>query len=298
MGTVTIGGMAATTGVDATMYGQHRVWESALYLQDEAELTSTIRISGGGRLDLHSTDATPTRVVFSPKAALINTPARNVVLRLTAGRGFRAPSVAETFISAATSGFTVIPNLELEPETMWSGEVGGSWMPLAVVRIEGSLFLNRYSSMIEGVRVTGGDIQFRNLHRARLQGAELALQATHPDGWLRGAASYLWLSTRNLDNGSVLAYRRPKQGSITVEVMGSWWSFATDLLYGATMGRTAVYVNDRRIPFYRIDGRLSARFKGMRVIMQGRNLTEYSCTDIERNLSPPREWLISLEWSW
>lgn len=297
-GTLTMGAMAATTGVDATIYGQHRVWESALYIQDEAEVTGSIRISAGGRLDIHSTDATSTHMVFSPKAALIHTPAENLVLRLTAGRGFRAPSVAETFISAATSGFTVIPNLELEPETMWSGEMGGSWMPLAVVRIEGSLFINTYSSMIEGVRVTDGDIQFRNLNRARLQGVELALQAAHPDGWLRGGASYLWLSARNLDDGRVLAYRRPKRGTITVEVTGSWWSIATDLLYGATIGRTAVYEYDQRVPFYRVDGRLSARFKGMRVIVQGRNLTEYSYTDIERNISPPREWLMSLEWSW
>jgi hypothetical protein len=83
-----------------------------------------------------------------------------------------------------------------------------------------------------------------------------------------------------------------------VEVLGGWWSLAADLLYGATVDRTAMYEYDRRIPFYRMDTRFSVRLTGMRIIVQVRNLTEYAYTDIERNLSPPREWLMSLEWSW
>lgn len=298
VGTVTLGGMMGTTGVDATMFGEHRVWEGALYLQDETGLTERVRMSVGGRLDVHSTDATPTRIVFSPRAALIHTPVDGIVLRISAGRGFRAPSVAEMFTSMATTGFQVIPNLELEPETVWNGEAGGSWMPLPVFRVEGSVFYNRYSSMIEGVLRPDGNIQFRNLHKARLQGVEVSVQATTPSGWLRSAASYLWLSTRSLDDGRRLAYRRPRRGSLTVEVLGGWWSLAADLLYGATVDRTAMYEYDRRIPFYRMDTRFSVRLTGMRIIVQVRNLTEYAYTDIERNLSPPREWLMSLEWSW
>ena len=298
LGTVTLGGMIAATGVDAAIYGNHRVWEGALYVQDEGEITGTLRISAGGRLDVHTTDVTETRVVFSPKAALVHSPAESLILRLAAGRGFRAPSVAEMFASVSTSGFTVIPNLELEPETVWSGEVGGTWMPAAIVRVEGSVFTNLYYSMIEGVRRPGGDIQFDNLHRARLQGAEAGIQAVHPSGWLRGAATCLWLSARDLDDGRRLAYRRPRRAALTLEVVGGGWSLAADLLYGATVSRTAVYEYERRNPFYRVDGRFSADLMGARVIIQARNLTEYAYTDIERNLSPPREWLVSLEWSW
>lgn len=298
VGTLTLGGMMGTTGVDATIYGEHRVWEGALYLQDEADLTERLRMSVGGRLDVHSTGATPTHTVFSPRAALIHTPAERIVLRLSAGRGFRAPSVAEMFASIATTGFQVVPNLELEPETAWSGEAGGSWMPLPVVRVEGSIFYNRYSSMIEGALLPDGNIQFCNLYRARLQGAEVGVKAALPSGWLRGAVSYLWLSTRDLKEGRRLAYRRPRRGSVTVEVMGKWWSLAADWLYGATVDRTAMYAYDRRIPLYRLDGRFSVQLKGVRIIVQGRNLTEYYYTEIERNLSPPREWLMSLEWSW
>jgi len=296
-GTVTIGGMVGTTGIESPMYGKPRVWEGAGYLQHEVELSRSWRFSAGSRLDLHDTEATPTRAVVSPKAALVCTPTPEVTLRMTAGKGFRAPSVAEMFAALVTSGYTVIPNLELVPETVWGGEIGGSWRPLPVVRIEASIFHNRYSSMIEGVARQDGNLQFQNVNSAVLRGVELGILASIPAGWLRGGFSYLWLLAED-DAGVPLAYRRPRSGNVTMEVVGSWWSLAADCLYGAAVTRTAIYQYERRIPMYRLDGRLTIEFLGQRLIVQGRNLTEYSWTDIERNLTPPREWVISLERSW
>jgi len=296
-GTVTVGGMVGTTGVRSAMYGNPRVWEGAGYLQHELELALKWRFSAGGRLDLHDTDQTPGRVVFSPKAALIFTPSRAVSLRMTAGKGFRAPSVAEMFSSVATSGYTVIPNPDLVPETVWGGEIGGSWTPLPILRLEGSLFSNRYTAMIEGVARGDGNIQFQNVSSAVLEGVELGMLASIPAGWLRGGFSYMWLSARD-DAGVPLAYRRPKRGTVTAELVGGWWSLAADLLYGAAISRTALYRYERRIPMYRLDGRLTLEVLGQRVIVHGRNLTDYVWTDIERNLTPPREWGISIERSW
>jgi len=201
------------------------------------------------------------------------------------------------YSALATSGYRVVPNLELEPETVWGGEIGGSWTPLPVLRIEASIFHNRYSSMIEGVARQDGNLQFQNVNSAILRGVELGVLASIPAGWLRGGFSYLWLSAED-DAGVPLAYRRPRSGSLTVEVVGGWWSLAADCLYGAAVMRTAIYQYERRIPMYRLDGRLTIEFLGQRLIVQGRNLTEYSWTDIERNLTPPREWVISLERSW
>jgi outer membrane receptor protein involved in Fe transport len=216
---------------------------------------------------------------------------------MTAGKGFRAPSVAEMFTAVATSGYTVVPNPDLVPERVWGGEVGGSWTPLPFMRVEGSLFRNRYTSMIEGVARGDGNIQFQNVSSAVLQGAELGVLASIPAGWLRGGFSYLWLSARD-ENGVQLAYRRPRRGTATVELVGGWWSLAADLLYGGAIGRTALYRYERRIPMYRLDGRLTLEVLGQRLIVQGRNLTRYVWTDIERNLTPPREWSLSIERSW
>ena len=85
---------------------------------------------------------------------------------------------------------------------------------------------------------------------------------------------------------------------MTVEVVGDGWSVAADFLYGAAVARTALFRYERRIPMYRLDGRIAIELFGQRLIVHGRNLTEYAWTDIERNLTPPREWIISLERSW
>lgn len=298
IGTVTTGAMVAATGVEATIYGKHGVWEGALFAQNEAELGPRSRLTVGVRVDAHDTDVTGTRAVVSPRVALVVEPVAGVTLRLLGGRGFRAPSVAERFVSTTTSGFRVVPNLRLDPETAWSGEVGGSWRPLPLLWIESALFRSRFESMIEPALQADGNIQFRNLTRARLAGAELAVRGTLPSGRLRFGWSYLWLAAENLDSGEPLDYRRPKRGTATVELLGGRWTLAADWLYGATVDRVGVYPYDRRVPLRRLDARLAVEALGARWIVHGRNLTEYAYTEIERNLSPPREWVISVERSW
>jgi hypothetical protein len=59
-----------------------------------------------------------------------------------------------------------------------------------------------------------------------------------------------------------------------------------------------LYPYDRRVPQRRLDGRLALSAAGLRLVIQGNNLTRYAYTDIERNLSAPREWLVTLERSW
>jgi outer membrane receptor for ferrienterochelin and colicins len=298
-GTLTLGGMAALIDVQAEMYGARSVREGAVFLQHERRLAGMLRLSAGTRLDYHQAAGLARHLVVSPRLALIADPAPDLVLRLAAGRGFRAPSVAETFVNTATSGFRVVPNTRLEPETAWTLESGAVWNPLPFLGAEVSLFTGRWSSMIEPVpRPEDGDIQFQNLRRARLQGAELALRGAVPGGWLRGEWAHTWLSARDLDDGRPLAYRRPRQGTVTVELGGGLWTLGADWRYGATVDRVQLYPYDRRVPQRRLDGRLALSAAGLRLVIQGNNLTRYAYTDIERNLSAPREWLVTLERSW
>ncbi len=298
-GTLTLGGMAALIDVEAEMYGARSVREGAVFLQHERRLAGKLRLSAGTRLDYHQAAGLARHLVVSPRLALIADPAPDLVLRLAVGRGFRAPSVAETFVHTATSGFQVVPNTGLEPETAWTLESGAVWNPLPFLGVEVNLFTGRWSSMIEPVlRPVDGDIQFQNLRRARLQGAELALQGAAPGGWLRGGWSHTWLSARDLEDDQPLAYRRPRQGTVTVEVTGGFWTLGADWRYGATVDRVQLYPYDRRVPQRRLDGRLALSVAGLRLVIQGNNLTQYAYTDIERNLSAPREWLVTLERSW
>jgi len=114
---LTVGGMAALTGVEADMYGSVRVGEGAVFTQHERGLSERVRMSVGARLDFHQARGLEHHLVVSPRLALVADPLPGLVLRLAGGRGFRAPSVAETYVSTTTSGFQVIPNTALTPET-------------------------------------------------------------------------------------------------------------------------------------------------------------------------------------
>ena len=64
------------------------------------------------------------------------------------------------------------------------------------------------------------------------------------------------------------------------------------------MDAVTVYPFERRNALWRVDARISARALGMRWTLQSRNLTRYAYTVIERNLSAPREWMVSVERTW
>jgi len=83
-----------------------------------------------------------------------------------------------------------------------------------------------------------------------------------------------------------------------VEYRDGPWRLSADLLYGDRIERVGIYAYDRRVPLRRLDGRLALEALGAVWTLHGRNLTEYAYTEIERNLSPPREWVISVERHW
>src|SRR2546426_8299598 len=78
--------------------------------------------------------------VLSPRVGAV-LPTRAGTWRASIGAGFRAPSLAELFVSTSAFGYQVIPNPDLQHETAWSFELGKSgfgitWYPNADVRSE------------------------------------------------------------------------------------------------------------------------------------------------------------------
>ncbi|MFO7769413.1 MAG: TonB-dependent receptor [bacterium] len=297
-GTVTAGLSGGITGVASGIYEVSRVREGALFLQNEADLGPRLRLSAGLRRDLHGTDATPWRSVWSPRAAVVWQAAESLTLRVNGGRGFRAPSVAELFASTSTGGFQVIPNPDLVPETAWTWEGGAAWRVPEVLHAEVSLFDSRYGEMIEPGLTEGGDIQFRNIRDAGIRGAELSLRGVLPLVGTGAGLSLLWLRARERGSGEPLAYRRPFQAALTLERDRGPLRAGLDVRWGRRMESVTVYPFERRNDLWRVDGRLSADAAGMRWTLQSRNLTRYVYTVIERNLSAPREWMLTVERTW
>src|SRR5213076_1616289 len=77
-----------------------------------------VRLTAGLRLDDIVVDGARRATVLSPR---IGAAIRSGVgtWRASAGRGFRAPTLAERYVTTRAFGFEVIPNPDLDPETAW-----------------------------------------------------------------------------------------------------------------------------------------------------------------------------------
>ncbi|HYG62993.1 MAG TPA: TonB-dependent receptor, partial [Thermoanaerobaculia bacterium] len=194
------------------------VEELGVYLQDEMDLLGgRLKLVPGLRYDRYSLDADETDPVYLAGNAGIETPVDlsssalsprlGLVMALPAGlsafgqyaRGFRAPafsSVNSGFTNVA-SGYTTLPNPDLEPETSATVEAG-----LRLTRSRGNasltLFHNRFHDFIESV-ATGInpatqllEFQPRNVGEAVISGVELGGEARLGQAWtLRASAALI-----------------------------------------------------------------------------------------------------------
>jgi outer membrane receptor protein involved in Fe transport len=78
----------------------------------------------GARADYEKLKAVKTTFELSPKIGFSYEAPFGTHFRLSAGRGFRAPMVAEKYAAIDYSGFSVVPNIDLKPEVSWSAEIG------------------------------------------------------------------------------------------------------------------------------------------------------------------------------
>ncbi|KYF70708.1 TonB-dependent receptor, partial [Sorangium cellulosum] len=144
--------------------------------------------------------------VIAPRLALAYRPAPSLTLRVSGGRGFRAPSAKELGFSFDHSGLGYIleGNEDLAPETSWGVNGDVTWTPGEGITLRGGAFANWVDHLIDidpiPIRSSGGvdTYTYMNIARARTAGVELSatLQAA---AWLRAEAGYAYLWTRNDD---------------------------------------------------------------------------------------------------
>src|SRR5438034_11572674 len=79
--------------------------------------------------------------------------------RALAGHGFRAPTLAERYVTTRAFGFEVIPNPDLDPETAWSFELGNGAPIASWGRLDAALFWTEARRLLEPTFVLdGGEI--------------------------------------------------------------------------------------------------------------------------------------------
>ncbi|TLY50856.1 MAG: TonB-dependent receptor, partial [Gemmatimonadetes bacterium] len=209
----TVGVEAGHTGVTSDIFGDsghvgdRTEIEIAPFLEAEQRL-GRLRVTAGARLDHVSVDGSGRATVPSPRIGAV-LPSAFGTWRASAGRGFRAPTLAERFVTTRAFGFQVVPNPGLRPETAWSFEIGNSGAFASWGRVDAALFWTEARELMEPTFIvvdTTPEIQIRNVSRARLRGLDASIVVT-PVPALSATIAYVYLDTRDLTRDTVLSFR-------------------------------------------------------------------------------------------
>lgn len=151
----------------------------AFFAQDEwivfEEGEMSLTVVPGLRLDLDSQFGEQ----LSPKLAVRFDPVKQLVVRASYGRGFRAPSFQELLMhfENPSVGYLVTGNPDLGAETSHSVDAGIEWQPDRWLALAASFFRNDLDEMIATVTVedptaTGSLFSYANIQTAWTMGLE------------------------------------------------------------------------------------------------------------------------------
>jgi iron complex outermembrane receptor protein len=233
--------MNITTGISerwgnvtSNFFGDHRGLNVAGFAQVEVRPVSSLKLTGGVRVEHNSLDGDPDKLVPVFRTGLNWHAAGYTFIRASFGQGYRYPSIAEKYATTTLGSVRIFPNPYVEAESGWNSEAGiMQGFLVGEIRGEGdlSLFFSQNNNMIEYIfgiyqdPVTGqSDLGFRatNVEQSRVYGTELELQMERSFGNLHttvtGGYTYIYpveynsFTNRNTD--IFLKYRRKHSGKL------------------------------------------------------------------------------------
>ncbi len=285
---VTAGVDVAGTAVNSSYYGYKWISDAAPYGQEELAVSPVLKVTAGVRVDYHHVDGGRAETTVNPKLAAAWTPDGPFALRASFGRGYRAPSAIEQFVSTTQQGARVVPNPTLHGETAWSGEVGGS-ASLGRLWVDGAVFQSWYRGLIGPAGVPGQVLtfSFQNVQRAQVRGVDATAKVSALDRRLDVSCTYLYLDSRDDSTGLPLPYRSRHTVTASVDLLGGLAGL--DVRYRSRVEQVLEYPLDPRGDITTVDFRLGARLRGVTLSARVANLLQAKYVDVmERNLGAPR----------
>jgi outer membrane receptor for ferrienterochelin and colicins len=252
----TASGPVTTTAPEVTPIS---LSSAATYGQLQWKLGDQVTVLPGVRAEYHSRYG----AAIAPRLAASYKPDRRVIVRVSGGRGYRAPSAKELgFVFDHSSlGYVVIGSPDLIPEKSWGVNGDVTVNPNARTTLRAGAYFNWVEDLIDidtanGVARGNGVLQYgyKNFGRARTAGGELAA-IFRPTPWFRADSSYNDTWTRDDLADQPLAGRPPHTLTSSVRI-----AFPPKLeLYVRTRVVTSAFIDpDTRAPGYEtIDLRLS-----------------------------------------
>jgi outer membrane receptor for ferrienterochelin and colicins len=300
---VTVGAEVGLSTVTSDIFGNHSQAEYAAYGEGEHRLRGA-RLTTGARIDFLAVDGGGLTAVVSPRVGVV-LPAGAGVWRGSVGRGFRAPSMAERFVSTVVyGGLRVVPNPNLRPEEAWTAEVGHArrWTA-AGIRLDAAAFWTEASQLIEpDVNTSLVQIQFQNLARARLVGLDIAVAATPLTPRLATTLAYMYLSARELAHDTTparpLAFRPRHLLTLGADYTLGDLSFGADFRYTSRFERVELYESDPRVAAKVLDLRAAWRSGPLAAHLLVANALNYIYNFAPRTLEPVRTVTVAVTWSY
>jgi len=291
---LTFGSEEVYDHVKSNMFDNHDSYGLSFYAQDEIKILPILLLTVGARYDFNHVDTGLAEDQLSPKIGLVWHATSLTTLRVSSGRGFRAPSVAERFTDVVVSGLRIVPSLDLKAESAWSHEIGIHQILSTFMMLDVATFHSDYWDLIEPEPDASGTVQFINVTRARIRGVESSLQFSLFRNHLTGSLGATILDPKDLDLNDVLAYRAKYlfTGSITY----TYGAFQTgfDYRYVSRLDKTKVYPRDERVPQKILDFRVGYKLGRYNIAADVDNLFNYNYTQIERTLMPIRKYSVTV----
>lgn len=195
----------------------------AIYLTDAFEISDKIILSGGIRANYVNLKAAFNDRTFYPfpysettqnnsalngNIGIILQPVKSIRISLNGSTGFRAPNIddlAKVFESvvetSSTSGKLVVPNTNLKPETVYTGELGVSYRYKDHIQVSALGYYSRIENVIAILPSTlnGSDTAFynnnyvdvysaQNANYGIVYGAEGSIKAQFLKHWVLGSS--------------------------------------------------------------------------------------------------------------
>ncbi|PYO75126.1 MAG: hypothetical protein DMD67_12345, partial [Gemmatimonadetes bacterium] len=293
----TVGVEAGHTGVTSDIFGDsghvgdRTEIEIAPFLEAEQRL-GRLRVTAGARLDHVSVDGSGRATVPSPRIGAV-LPSAFGTWRASAGRGFRAPTLAERFVTTRAFGFQVVPNPGLRPETAWSFEIGNSGAFASWGRVDAALFWTEARELMEPTFIvvdTTPEIQIRNVSRARLRGLDASIVVT-PVPALSATIAYVYLDTRDLTRDTVLSFRPRHVLTLSSDYRWRSLSVGADFRYTSRIERIEleeIFGQDPRVAARVLDLRAGWQQGPLSARILVTNALNYIYNFVPRTLEPVR----------
>lgn len=291
----------------STIFGRHSGYDVAAYAQDDLKIHPQVTATVGARMDAQKLEGVTSVGQFNPKLGVVFTPGGQSTLRLSIGRGFRAPSIAEMFTTTEASGVTILPNPNLLPERSWSYEVGGARTFSENLFAEVSLFRNEFWDLIEPTFDVDGNVHFENVVRARIQGTEIHFTSNWFSRLLFAEVSYTYIYPEDVTHHDVLKYRPRHLWYTSVRLVRDPFQLGCDFRFLSRVERIddefvtlgIIKQGDERVPIYVTDVRLTADWRFVELPVTStfhiNNIFNYYYVELIGNIAPVRNYVLTLE---